>query len=86
MEISQIQLDSLLLVAIGKLYSAQSTYMIGEYKQQNKMNFNHSISAIDTFVKSIEAKLTIDEMEFLESISDSLMDGIIELKKNVEKK
>ena len=80
MTISKIQLDSLLLVAIGKLYSAQSTYMIGLYKQQNKMSFNHSVAAMDSFVKSIESKLNEDEIEFLASISDSLMDGIIELK------
>lgn len=84
MKISKLQLDSMLLVAIGKLYSAQSAYMINEYKQQNKMYFNNSINAIDTFVKSIESKLTKEEIEFLEDVSDELMNGIISIKKDLD--
>jgi len=83
MEVNKLQLDSMLLVAIGKLYSAQSSYMIGEYKHQTKMSFNHSIAAIDTFVKSIETRLTKEEIEFLEAISDELMNGIISIKKDL---
>ena len=79
-----IQLDSLILVAIGKLYSEQSTYMIGEYKQKNKMNFNHSVNAIDTFVKGCEINLTDPEKEFLQEITDCMLNGLIEMKNELK--
>ena len=47
----QLQIESLILVAIAKLFNEQSTYLIGELKNQTKMNFNIAVSAANNFVK-----------------------------------
>ena len=57
MEKSQLQIESLILVALAKNFNSQGTYLIGELKAQTKFNFNVAMSATNNFVKSIEDKL-----------------------------
>ena len=80
------QLESLLLVGIGRLFNEQSTYLIGELKQQTKMDFNNSVNAVNTFVKGIERMLTKEDNEFLEVLTDAMNDGLFDLRKTLDGK
>ena len=79
----RLDTEKIILVAIGKLYNEQSTYLIGELKQQAKMNFNISVNAINTFVTEIEGKLDPHSKKTLELIVDAMHDGISNLKKDI---
>jgi hypothetical protein len=86
MTTEEIQLETLILVAVGKLYSEQSTYLIKEYKQKTKFNFNVSVSGIDGFIKGIEANLTESEKAFLQELTDCMLNGLTDMKKELKPK
>ena len=77
------QLESLLLVGIGRLFNEQSTYLIGELKHQTKMDFNIAVNAINTFVKGIENRLNDADKEFLEELTDCMHNGLADLRKDI---
>jgi hypothetical protein len=80
------QRECLILVALGKVFTEQSTYLIGELKQQTKMDFNNSVNAVNTFVKGIERMLTKEDNEFLEVLTDAMNDGLFDLRKTLDGK
>ena len=52
-----LQIESLILVALAKNFNSQGTYLIGELKQQTKQNFNTATNATHNFVAGIEKNL-----------------------------
>ena len=75
------RLNTLILVAIGKAYNDYSTHLTKELTMNTKFEFNVSVSAINTFVKGIETKLTGDEVTFLEDMTDCITNGLEDMKK-----
>lgn len=75
------QRESLILVAIGKLYSEQSTYLINELKQQSKMEFNNSVKSVNTFVAGIEKRLNKEDNDLLQELTDAMHNGLTDLRK-----
>ncbi len=65
-----------LLVALFKLCSDQSTRVIGELKQQQKMRFNIAVNAIDSFVSEVESKMNEQDKEDMQQLTDALNEFI----------
>jgi hypothetical protein len=76
MTIDERRIRTLKLVALGKAYNEYSTHLIKELKMQTKMDFNHSVKAINTFVNTIEGKYTADEVALLEEITDVILHNL----------
>lgn len=83
MKTKQLQLEKLLLLGIAKLYSAQSTFLLGELKQQVKMRFNIANNSVDAFINEVEKGLNEYDFETLELLSDTLNDGMATLRKEL---
>ena len=62
--------ETAILIAIGKLYSEQSTMLTKELKQRQKQVFNQSVQAVDLFVNHVEKLLQPDEVKLIENIVD----------------
>lgn len=86
MENSQLQIESLILVAIAKNFNSQGTYLIGELKAQTKFNFNVAMSSTNNFVKSIEDRLKPDEVKFLDELVGVMDNALFEMRKELNKK
>lgn len=71
----------LLMVALCKMTTEHSSFLIGELKQKPKQDFNNMVRSLDTFVWSVEKNLTEIEKEYLGSITDELHNLITILRK-----
>lgn len=76
--------DKQLLVALAKLFSDQSTRVIGELKQQQKMRFSIAVNAIDSFVAEVESKMNDTDKEDMQQLTDALNDFICDVRKQFE--
>lgn len=76
--------DKQLLVALFKLCSDQSTRVIGELKQQQKMRFNIAVNAIDSFVNEVESKMNDNDKEDMQQLTDALNEFIGDVRKQFE--
>lgn len=76
--------DKQLLVALFKLCSDQSTRVIGELKQQQKMRFNIAVNAIDSFVAEVESKMNEQDKEDMQQLTDALNEFIGDVRKQFE--
>ena len=81
----KLQIESLILVALAKHFNSQGTYLIGELKQQTKMNFNVAMSATNNFVNGIEKGLLPDEKKFLVDLVGVMDDALFEMRKDLDK-
>lgn len=79
----ETQYTVLILIAIGKLFSEQSTFLINELKQEKKQRFNLAVKSVDLFIKEIESGLCDHNAETLQILTDSLNDGISDLRKQL---
>jgi hypothetical protein len=77
------QYNVLILIAIGKLFSDQSTFLINELRHEKKQKFNLAVKSIDMFIKEIETGLGDFNKETLQILTDSLNDGISDLRKQL---
>ena len=77
-------INTLVLVSIGKCYSEQSTYLTNELKQRPKQAFNLSVKAIETFIKEIEDKLTEQEKELLQKLTDDFHNLLTDIRKQIK--
>lgn len=59
-----------ILIAIGKLFSEQSTYLTKELKQKPKVTFNEAVKRVDLFVYEVEKMLPEDSKELITNIVD----------------
>lgn len=74
------EIDILLLIGIAKLFSEQSTRLIGELNQEKKQWFNTSVNAVDNFMRLIENDLNDHNKKTLLVLTESLNDGIQDLR------
>ncbi len=82
----KLQIESLILVALAKNFNSQGTYLIGELKQQTKMNFNIAMNATNNFVNSIESRLDENEVKFLNELIGVMDDALCEMRKDLYSK
>lgn len=75
--------EKVILVALAKLFSEQSTYIQGELKQQTKMRFSIAVNAVDSFINQIETNLSDFDKQTLEIITDALHEGMTGLRKDL---
>lgn len=80
-----VNLDKLILVGIGKLFSEYSTYIIGELKQKQKYEFNLAVKAVENFAKEIENKIDNTNAQNLELIMETLVDGVVQMRNDIIK-
>ena len=73
--------DKQLLVALAKLFSDQSTRVIGELKQHQKMRFSIAVNAIDSFVSEVESKMNEQDKEDMQQLTDALNEFISDVRK-----
>lgn len=76
--------DKQLLVALAKLFSDQSTRVIGELKQQQKLRFNIACNSIDSFVSEVESKMNEQDKEDMQQLTDALNEFIGDVRKQFE--
>lgn len=76
--------DKQLLVALFKLCSDQSTRVIGELKQQQKMRFHIAVNAIDSFISEVESKMNEQDKEDMQELTDALNEFIGDVRKQFE--
>lgn len=79
-------INILLLVGIAKLLSEQSTFLIGEFSHETKQQFNLTIKSVDLMLKKIESGLCEFDKETLLILTESLNDGIEDLRKQLKQK
>jgi polyhydroxyalkanoate synthesis regulator phasin len=72
--------DKQLLVALAKLFSDQSTRVIGELKQQQKLRFNIACNSIDSFVSEVESKMSDTDKEDMQELTDALNEFIADVR------
>lgn len=77
------EINILILIGISKLLSEQSTFLIKEFSREKKQWFNTSINAIDNFVNLIENDLNEYNKKTLLILTESLNDGIQNLRKEL---
>lgn len=82
----ELQTEKLLLLGVAKLYSEQSTFLLGELKQQVKMRFNIANNSIDAFINEIEKGLNEYDRETLALLTEALNDGMTNLRKQLTAK
>jgi len=73
--------DKQLLVALAKVWSDQSTRVLGELKQQQKMRFNIAVNSIDSFINEIESKMNPTDKQDLQELTDALNDFLQDVRK-----
>lgn len=80
----ELQANILITVALLKVFSNDySTFLIGELHKEKKHWFNASVSASNNFIKEIEKGLSEHNVETLAILTESLTDGLINLKKDL---
>ena len=79
-----IERDKQLLVALAKLFSDQSTRVIGELKQQQKMRFSIAVNSIDSFINEVESKMNDEDKEDMQQLTDALNEFISDVRKQFE--
>ena len=77
------QANVLINLAILKLFSDQSTFIIGELPREKKHWFNTTVRAADNFIKEVENGLSPHNVETLQILTDALNVGISDLKKDL---
>lgn len=78
---SIIARDKQLLVALAKVWSDQSTRVLGELKQQQKMRFHIAVNGIDSFINEIESKMNHTDKQDLQELTDALNDFLQDVRK-----
>lgn len=78
--------ERLILIALMKAFSEQSTYLTGELKYQLKQDLNNMVKRTDDFVNSIEKRLNEPQKEYLQSITDIYHNINLEIRKNLKTK
>lgn len=82
---TEIENESLILVALSKCVTEQGTRLIGELKQRPKYEFNLAMKALDCFIKEMEKTISVENFKTLEECTDCFHDGINEFRKEIIK-
>ena len=86
MTTAERQLEAFILVSIAKVYSEQSTLLtneLGDTEQRDR--FKQSVKYIDKFIKSIEKRLTSQEVEFLQGVTDAQLSALADMRVELHK-
>ncbi len=82
----EIKTEQLLLLCEAKLFSEQSTYLLGELKNsKHQHHFNQAVKYIDKFIKVVESGIK-DEFDktTVELLITSMNNGIGNLRKELK--
>lgn len=82
MDEAQKNKETLILIALAKAFTEQSTHLTGMLRHKPKQAFNSAVGSVDYFIKTIENNLTPDEVLFIEGITDIYHNMNLEIKKN----
>ena len=77
------QANGLINLAVLKLFSDQSAYLIGELNKEKKHWFNTTVRAADNCIKEVETDLSEHNKKTLQILTDALNIGMSELKKDL---
>jgi len=78
------KLEITIFLGMCKMLSAQSTQLIGEFRQEKKLRFNTAISAVDNLISCIEKDLSEYNKTTLDIIGEAMSDGIQSLRKELQ--
>ena len=79
------QANVLINLAVLKLFSDQSTYLLGELHKEKKQWFTTTVNSADNFIKLVENGLSEHNKETLQILTDELNNGITNLKNDLLK-
>lgn len=77
----QRQTENLILIALAKAFSEQSTALIGTKRHEQKAVFNNAVNAIDLFIRLVESQLSQEEQEYLTAVGDIYHNINIQIRK-----
>ena len=83
--IKEHQANVIINLAVLKLFSDQSTYLLGELHKEKKQWFTTTVNAADNFIKLVENGLSEHNKETLQILTDELNNGITNLKNDLLK-
>ena len=83
--IKEHQANVIINLAVLKLFSDQSTYLLGELNKEEKQWFTTTVNAADNFIKLVENGLSEHNKETLQILTDELNNGITNLKNDLLK-
>ena len=83
--IKEHQANVIINLAVLKLFSDQSTYLLGELNKEKKQWFTTTVNAADYFIKLVENGLSEHNKETLQILTDELNNGITNLKNDLLK-
>jgi hypothetical protein len=82
---NELRTETLILFALAKAFSEQSTQITGTLRHKTNQTFNSSVKQIDLFIKTIEEKLQPGEQEYIQGITDIYHNVNLEIRKEAKK-
>lgn len=82
----ELETQRLIFMALMKALSEHHTFLIGEFKMDIKQDINNIIKSIDRIVLSTESRLTENQKEYLQSITDIYHNINLEIRNQAIKK
>jgi hypothetical protein len=80
----ELQANILINIALLKCFSeSYSTYLIKELTKEKAHWFNTSVNACNNFILEVEKDLSPHNKETLQILTDSITDGLVNLKKEI---
>lgn len=79
----QEQVHAAITLSISKLLSEQSTYLINVLPKNKNIRFNETLKKLDKFIDVMEKDLSKFDKKTLEILTDSMHDGIANLRKEL---
>ena len=80
----EAEINLLILIGVAKMFTEQATFLTGELKRDTKYRFNLAVTASESLVSQIEKDLSDYNKKTLEILTDSLHDGIKDLRKELQ--
>lgn len=80
MTIEERSINTVILIAVAKMLSEQSTTLTGELKQKKKQIFNQMVMECDRFVLEVEKMLTEEEIQMIQNITDRFHTSLQEIR------
>lgn len=82
---NELRTETLILIALAKAFSEQSTALTGTLRHKVNQTFNSSVKQVDLFIKTIEEKLQPGEQEYIQGITDIYHNMNLEIRKEAKK-
>ncbi len=78
----ELNQELIILTALAKAFSEQSTLLIGELRHMNNYHFNQAVKEVDMFIKQIESNLPKEYHQHLETVGDIYHNINLEMRRN----